>query len=73
MLPRMQMARAIAAALPDDPERFSAGLADIKSNMARAFDVLDQDMIALRAKMERSLSDKVRAALYNNAARCRAL
>jgi hypothetical protein len=72
-LPPMQMARAVAAALPDDPEGFSAGLADIKSNMARAFDVLDQDIIALRAKMERTLSDKVRAALYNNAARCRAL
>jgi hypothetical protein len=73
MLPRMQMARAIAAALPDDPERFSAGLAEIKSNIARVFDVLDEDVIALRGKMDRTLSDKVRAAFYNNAARCRAL
>ena len=72
-LPPMQMARAVVVALPDDPERFSAGLAEIKSNMARAFDVLDQDIIAWRARMERTLSDKVRAAFYNNAARCRAL
>ena len=70
-LPPMQMARAVVVALPDDPERFSAGLAEIKSNMARAFDVLDQDIIALRAKMERTLSDKVRAAFYNNTT-CRA-
>jgi hypothetical protein len=66
-LPPMQMARAVVVALPDDPERFSAGLAEIKSNMARAFDVLDQDIIAWRAKMERTLSDKVRAAFYNAA------
>ena len=52
---------------------FSAGLAEIKSNMARAFDVRDQDMIAWRAEMERTLSDKVRAAFYNSAVRCRAL
>jgi hypothetical protein len=72
-LPPMQMARAVVMALPDDPERFSAGLAEIKSNMARAFEVLDQDIIALRAKMERTLSDKVRAAFYNAAPTCRAL
>jgi hypothetical protein len=72
-LPPMQMARAVVVALPDDPERFSAGLAEIKSNMARAFDVLDQDIIAWRARMERTLSDKVRAAFYNAAPTCRAL
>ena len=72
-LPPMQMARAVVVALPDDPKRFSAGLAEIKSNMARAFDARDQDMIAWRAKMERTLSDKVRAAFYNAAPTCRAL
>jgi hypothetical protein len=55
------------------PGTVSAGLAEIKSNIARVFDVLDEDVIALRGKMDRTLSDKVRAAFYNNAARCRAL
>ena len=72
-LPPMQVARAVVVALPDNPERFAAGLAEIKSNMARDFDVLVEDIIAWRAKMERTISDKVRAVFYNNAARCRAL
>ena len=70
LLPPMQMARAVVAALPDDPERFSAGLAEIMSNMGRAFDVRDQDVIALRAKMDRTLSDKVRATFDKSAPNC---
>jgi len=69
-LPPMQMARAVAAAIPDDTERFYAGLAEIKSNMARAFAVRNQDMIALRAKTDRTLWNMVRATFYNN---CQAL
>jgi hypothetical protein len=65
-LPPMQMARAVAAAIPDDPDRFYAGLAEIKSNMARAFAARNQDMIALHAKLDKTLPDKLRAALNNN-------
>jgi hypothetical protein len=65
-LPPMQMAHALTAALPDDPERVSAGIAEIRSNMARASDVFHQDMAALRAKLDRTLSGEVRAAFFNN-------
>jgi hypothetical protein len=65
-LPPMQMARAVAAALPEDPERLSAGLAEIRANMARAFDVRDQDLFALHAKLDKTLPDKLRAALDND-------
>jgi hypothetical protein len=68
----MQMARAVAAALPDDPEQLSAGLAEIRSNMARAFDVRDQDLFALRAKLDKTLPDELRAAIDDDPV-CRAL
>jgi hypothetical protein len=60
------MARVVAVALPDDPERFSARLAEIRSNMTRAFDVRDQEILALHAKLDKTLPDKLRAALNNN-------
>jgi hypothetical protein len=71
-LPPMQMARAVAVALPDDPERLSAGLAEIRSNMARAFDVRDQDLFTLHAKLDKTLPDELRAAIDHDPV-CRAL
>ena len=65
-LPPMQMARAVAVALPDDPERFSARLAEIRSNMTLAFDVRDQEILALHAKLDKTLPEKLRAALNHN-------
>jgi hypothetical protein len=71
-VPPMQMARAVAAALPDDPERLSAGLAEIRSNMARAFDVRNQDLFTLHAKLDKTLPHKLRAAINDDPV-CRAL
>jgi hypothetical protein len=65
-LPPMQMASAVAVALPDDQERFSAQVAEIGSNMSRAFDVRDQEILALHAKLDKTIPDKLRAALNNN-------
>lgn len=71
-VPPMQMARTVAAALPDDPERLSAGLEEIRSNMARAFDVRDQDLFTLHAKLDKTLPHKLRAAINDDPV-CRAL
>jgi hypothetical protein len=71
-LPPMQMARAVAAALPDDPGRFSAGLAEIRTNMARAFAIRDDYLFALHNKLNKTLPAKLRHA-FNNNATCRAI
>ena len=71
-MPAMEMALAVATALPEDPERFSDGEAEIRTNMARAFAILNHDLDALHDRLEASLPAKLRDA-FDNDPTCRAI
>jgi hypothetical protein len=64
--PPTEMARAVAVALPDDPARFSEGLAEIRSNMARVFAVRDDELVALHDKLNKTLPSELRKAINEN-------
>ena len=71
-VPAMEMALAVATALPEDPERFSEGEAEIRTNMARAFAIRNHDLDALHDRLEASLPAKLRDA-FDNDPTCRAI
>ena len=64
--PPMEMARAVAAALPDDPARFSAGLAEIRRNMARVFARRDDELFVLHTKLYKTLPSELRHAMNDD-------
>ena len=71
-VPAMEMALAVATALPEDPERFSEGEAEIRTNMARAFAIRNHDLDALHDRLEASLPANLRDA-FDNDPTCRAI